>query len=244
MSVATANGNQVAIVQAVSALGVAEAFAEHAAAGTTTYVEANSTAPTIKHQIQRLIARHEVEVVDAVLTRGGIQLDGHRIPITLAGADAERVTSVLRGWGLVAETVSSEVGHAAAMQMLRGVVIKASKRSRSRRRPRPGRSGSRMRCCPRSPRRSIASRFVSSSRCWCGSHTMHCGRRSVEVPMIRETVELTGLDPVMSSAMQQLFERSVEVELLGGGDTPDGLAASADLLVDKLMTGAPDRATR
>jgi hypothetical protein len=64
----------------------------------------------------------------------------------------------------------------------------------------------------------------------------------VEVRMIRETVAGTGLEPLMSAAAQELFERSAAANLLlPGGDHPRGLHDSVGVLVDALIDHDPAR---
>lgn len=224
-----------ALVTPAAALEAARGYAPHARMGQV-YVEANSTAPPVKQEVEGLLGPLGIHVVDAVLTGGGIQLDGHRIPISLAGPEAGRVEVLFRRLGLNAETMGTEVGQAAAMKMLRGIVIKglealsveAVTAARAY-----GLEEVMLRSLTETLDRWKIRDFVSML---VRSHTMHCGRRSVEVRMIRETVAASGLEPVMMEAAQRLFERSAREDLRGpDGQPPDDLTESADVLVDALI---------
>jgi 3-hydroxyisobutyrate dehydrogenase-like beta-hydroxyacid dehydrogenase len=224
-----------ALVTPAAALPAAQGYAAHAPAGQL-YIDGNSTAPPVKQAIAEVLEPLGVRVVDAVLTGGGIQLDGHRIPISLAGADAEETAALLRRLGLVADAIGTTVGQAAAMKMLRGVVIKGLE-ALSVEALTAARSygleetvlDSLTETLDRWDIRDFVSMLVRS-------HTMHCGRRSVEVRMIRETVEATGLEPVMMEAAQRLFERSAAQDLSrADGRPPETLSEGVDLLVDALI---------
>lgn len=223
------------LVTPAAALPAAQSYAEYARNGQL-YIEANSTAPPVKRAIAEVLEPRGLRVVDAVLTGGGIQLDGHRIPISLAGAEAEQTAQLLRSMGLTAEAIGDTVGQAAAMKMLRGVVIKGLE-ALSVEALTAARSygleeavlDSLTETLDRWDIRDFVAMLVRS-------HTMHCGRRSVEVRMIRETVEATGLEPVMMAAAQQLFERSAAAEMRPPDGRPtEGLNDSIDLLLNALI---------
>jgi 3-hydroxyisobutyrate dehydrogenase-like beta-hydroxyacid dehydrogenase len=229
------------LVTPAVALAVARGYAPHAPAGQH-YLEANSTAPPVKLAIAAELEPRGVHVTDGVLTGGGIQLDGVGIPISLAGRDAELVAGLLVGVGLKAAVIGEEVGQAAAMKMLRGVVIKGLEALSVEALTAARAYGlddvvvdSLSETLDRWDIRDFVEMLVRS-------HTMHCGRRSVEVRMIRETVAGTGLEPLMSAAAQELFERSAAANLLlPGGDHPRGLHDSVGVLVDALIDHDPAR---
>jgi 3-hydroxyisobutyrate dehydrogenase-like beta-hydroxyacid dehydrogenase len=222
------------VVTPAAAAAAAASYAAHARAGQI-YVDLNSTAPEVKHEVEAILAPHGLRVVDGVMTGGGISLDGHRIPISLAGPDAEEVAAHLDGLGLVTEVVGAELGQAAAMKMLRGVVIKGLEAL--------------------SVEAFVAARAYGIEDLVLGSigesldrwsaadflqmlvrtHTEHCTRRAVEVRMIKETVAGAGLDPVMSAAAQQLFERSAAHDLRDDGALPDDFEASVRVLSRALL---------
>lgn len=72
------------------------------------------------------------------------------------------------------------------------------------------------------------------------THVGHAGRRQVEVRMVRDTVQATGVPPLMSSASLALQERTARgLEALGrrGGDVPADLAEGLDVLAEATRLG-------
>lgn len=154
------------LVTPETAVAAARSFAPHVRDGVL-YVDLNSTAPTDKHEVAAALPG--VRVVNGVMTGGGIKLDAERISFSLAGPDADEAAELLRGLGLQVAVVGAEVGAAAALKMLRSVVIKSSSRGWrrcGRRRCSPPASWtSSSRCSRWSRRRSTAGRRGTSRRC-------------------------------------------------------------------------------
>jgi 3-hydroxyisobutyrate dehydrogenase-like beta-hydroxyacid dehydrogenase len=218
------------LVTPATAVPAAEGFAPHAKDGVL-YVDLNSTAPEAKHEV--LAALGGVRVVDGVMTGGGITLDGSRIPISLAGPDAAEAAELLTGAGLNAAVVGSEVGAAAALKMLRSVVIK-------------GMEGLWVEALLAARQLDIVEPLLAmieetldrySTRDFATmlvtTHVGHAGRRQVEVRMSRDTVAGTGVPPLLSSGLVQRHELSARgLEAVGRhpGDVPPSLTEALDIL--------------
>ncbi|MCV2488313.1 DUF1932 domain-containing protein [Geodermatophilus sp. YIM 151500] len=211
------------LVTPATAVAAAESFAPHARPGQL-YVDLNSTTPAAKHAVAAALTG--TRVVDGVMTGGGIQLDGARIPISLAGPDAAEAARLLAGAGLRTVVVGDAVGGAAALKMLRSVVVKG------------------MECLwveallaareldvveplmaiveetlDRWPTRDFAAMLVTT-------HVGHAGRRQVEARMVRETVSGAGVEPLMSDALVARQERTARGLAAAGraaGDVPASL---------------------
>jgi 3-hydroxyisobutyrate dehydrogenase-like beta-hydroxyacid dehydrogenase len=223
------------VVTPAAAVAAASSYAPHAPPGQL-YVDCNSTAPEVKLDVAAALAPRNARVVDGVLTGGGISLDGHRIPISLAGPDAAEVADLLTGFGFVAEVVGGELGQAAAMKMLRGVVIKglealsveAFVAARAY-----GIEDLVLASISESLDRWSTADFLQML---VRTHTEHCTRRAVEVRMIKETVAGTGLEPIMAEAAQRLFERSASADLREDGALPADFDASLRSLSRAALT--------
>ncbi len=211
-------------------LAAAEALAAVVGDGVL-YVDLNSTAPQVKEAV--VAALPAARVVDGVMTGGGIRLDGRHIPISLAGPDADEAARLLCGAGLRAAVVGDRVGAAAALKMLRSVVVK-------------GLEGLWTEALlaaaeldvvepllamveetlDRWPTRDFATMLVTT-------HVAHAGRRQGEARMVRDTVAGTGVEPFMSAALVARQERTArELEQAGrrAGEVPPTLADALEVL--------------
>ena len=219
------------LVTAATAVAAAEAFAP-AARDAPLYVDLNSTSPADKHAI--VAAVPGARVVDGVMTGGGIRLDGAAIPLSLAGPHAHEAAAVLTRLGLDASVVGAHIGAAAALKMLRGVVVKGLEA-----------------LCVEAllaaaeldlvepllddvaasldrPAREFLSMLVTT-------HVAHAGRRRVEAQRIRDTVAATGVPPVMATATAELLGRTAD-GLHGPGPAPASVAEALAVLRELTTT--------
>lgn len=220
----------VSLVTPATAVPAAQGFAPHAAAGVL-YLDLNSTAPGDKIEIAASLAG--ARVVDGVMTGGGIQLDRNRIPISLAGPDAAETAELLRGAGLVASVVGGEIGAAAALKMLRSVVVKGMEglwveallaaRERGVVEPLLAMIEETL---DRYSTRDFATMLVTT-------HVAHAGRRQVEVRMARDTVAGTGVPPLLSDGVVARHEHSAR-GLAAAGREPGVVPPSLDEALEVL----------
>ncbi len=220
----------VSLVTPATAVPAAQGFAPHAGDGAL-YVDLNSTAPDAKHEIAALLPG--VRVVDGVMTGGGIQLDRDQIPISLAGPDAAEAADLLNGAGLNAAVVGTEVGAAAALKMLRSVVIKGMEglwveallaaRQMGVVEPLLANIEETL---DRYSARDFATMLVTT-------HVGHAGRRQVEVRGSRDTVAGTGVPPLLSDGILARYEEDARGLAAAGqepGRVPPTLAEALDIL--------------
>lgn len=226
------------VVTPAAAMAAAKGFAAHAHADQL-LVDLNSTTPAVKREIATSVADSAgARVVDGVLTGGGIALDGFGIPVKLAGPDADEAADRLRALGLNAKAVGTEIGAAAAVKMIRGVVMKGLEALVVEALLAAEHHGVRDEVVE-----SVANTFDVSDgegliEMLARTHLVHCVRRSVEARMIAATVGETGLHAIMSDATQAFFERSAASGITGvvGTVVPEhsreGLRQLARLLHD------------
>lgn len=218
------------LVTPATAVVAAAAFAPHAHDGVL-YVDLNSTAPQAKLEVRDLLPT--ARVVDGVMTGGGITLDGAHIPISLAGPEAQEAVGLLIAAGLNAVVVGEEVGAAAALKMLRSVVVKGMEAlwteallaadSLDVVEPLLAMVEETL---DRWPTRDFASMLVTT-------HVGHATRRQVEARMVRQTVEGLGVETIMSSAVVRRQERTAHGLVALGrrpGDVPSSLGEALDVL--------------
>jgi 3-hydroxyisobutyrate dehydrogenase-like beta-hydroxyacid dehydrogenase len=220
----------VSLVTPATAVPAAQGFAPYAGDGVL-YVDLNSTAPDDKQEIAALL--RSARVVDGVMTGGGIQLDRDQIPISLAGPDAAEAADLLNGAGLNAAVVGGEIGAAAALKMLRSVVIKGMEglwveallaaRERGVVEPLLAMIEETL---DRYSARDFATMLVTT-------HVGHAGRRQVEVRMSRDTVAGTGVPPLLSDGIVARYERDARGLAAAGaepGVVPPTLDAALEIL--------------
>lgn len=196
------------LVTPVLALMVAEPYAVQHRPGQL-YVDLNSTEPGAKRQVAKLFAPTGVDdVVDGVLTGAGIKISGPQIPISLSGPRAEDAARLLTDLGLNVGTVGDEVGAAAALKMIRGVVMKGLEALVVEALLAGEHYG-----VADAVIESVASTLDSASggdliMMLATTHLVHCRRRAGEAAMIEETVAEAGLEALMSHATRNFFDRS------------------------------------
>ena len=218
------------LVTPATAVQAATAYAPSARDGVL-FIDLNSTAPRDKREIAAVLGR--ARVVDGVMTGGGIRLDGARIPISLAGPQAHEAGEILVGLGLNAAVVGTEVGAAAALKMLRGVVIKGLEALYVEAMLAADELGlveplltNIEETLDRWPARDFAAMLVTT-------HVAHAGRRRIEAGMVRDTVAGAGVEPTMASATAARLGRTAEgLRELGRspGDVPATLAEALAVL--------------
>ncbi len=226
----------VSLVTPATAVPAATGYAPHARDGAL-YVDLNSTAPGAKHEIAALLGN--VRVVDGVMTGGGIQLDRDQIPMSLAGPDAAEAVDLLNGAGLNAAVVGTEVGAAAALKMLRSVVVKGMEglwveallaaRQMGVVEPLLANIEETL---DRYSARDFATMLVTT-------HVAHAGRRQVEVRMARDTVAGTGVPPLLSDGIVARHEHSAR-GLAAAGREPGVVPPTLDDALEILGTLPPD----
>ena len=170
----------------------------------------------------------------------GIQLDAQRIPISLAGPDAAEAAELLNGAGLNAAVVGDEIGAAAALKMLRSVVIKGMEglwveallaaRERGVVEPLLAMIEETL---DRYSARDFATMLVTT-------HVAHAGRRQVEVGMSRDTVAGTGVSPLLSDGVLARYERDAR-GLASAGQEPGVVPPTLDAALEILGTMPADR---
>jgi 3-hydroxyisobutyrate dehydrogenase-like beta-hydroxyacid dehydrogenase len=220
------------LVTPATAVLAAQGYAPHGRDGVL-YVDLNSTAPGDKDQVAAALPG--VRVVDGVMTGGGITLDAHRIPISLAGPDAAEAAELLNAAGLNASVVGDEIGSAAALKMLRSVVIKGMEglwveallaaRERGVVEPLMAMIEETL---DRYSARDFATMLVTT-------HVAHAGRRQVEVRMARDTVESTGVPPLLSDGIVARYEGDAR-GLAAAGQEPGVVPPTLDAALDILGT--------
>ncbi|HWM82456.1 MAG TPA: DUF1932 domain-containing protein [Pseudolabrys sp.] len=111
----------IAAVTAASSVDAAQAVVPHLA-GRPFYLDVNSVSPGRKQDTAKRIGEHARYVDVAIMAP--IHPKRHQTPMHLAGPHSEAVAPVLQALGMRLTLAGPEIGAAAAIKMIRGVIIK------------------------------------------------------------------------------------------------------------------------
>jgi 3-hydroxyisobutyrate dehydrogenase-like beta-hydroxyacid dehydrogenase len=110
------------LVQGSASVAVARKVGPHLIAGQT-FVDLNSTGPHTKSEVAEAIATGSGRCLDGAVM-DAVKPHKHRVPILLAGPQADDLANSLNSLGMRCEAVSDTVGAASAVKMIRSVMIK------------------------------------------------------------------------------------------------------------------------
>jgi 3-hydroxyisobutyrate dehydrogenase-like beta-hydroxyacid dehydrogenase len=111
----------ISAVTAASSLEAARSVAQHLT-GNPYYLDINSVSPGRKQETAKLLGERARYVDVAVIAP--IHPARHRTPLLISGGQAEEISPLLRELGMQMTVVSTETGSAAAIKMIRSVMIK------------------------------------------------------------------------------------------------------------------------
>ena len=111
----------ISAVTAASSLEAARSVAPHLT-GTPYYLDINSVSPGRKQETAKLLGDRARYVDVAVIAP--IHPARHRTPLLISGGQSEEIAPLLRELGMQLTVVSDEPGSAAAIKMIRSVMIK------------------------------------------------------------------------------------------------------------------------
>ncbi len=205
-----------------ASLDAAKAAAAHLAAGAL-WLDLTSVAPATKRAAAAVISAAGGRYVDAAIM-APVHPRRREVPILLAGpyADAGHAALAAAGFGTL-RIVAGPVGTAAAIKMIRSVMVKGIEALTAE-------------CCIAADRAGVLDEVLGSLGAdWAGKANynlermlVHGGRRADELGEVAATLADLGVDPAMTRAAAGWHRQ------LGAGTAPDGLAA-------KLALITPDR---
>ncbi|HET7382009.1 MAG TPA: DUF1932 domain-containing protein [Pseudolabrys sp.] len=111
----------ISAVTAASSVDAARSVAPHLT-GNPYYLDINSVSPGRKQETAKLLGERARYVDVAVIA--AIHPARHRTPLLISGPHAEKISPLLRELDMQLSVVSPEIGSAAAIKMIRSVMIK------------------------------------------------------------------------------------------------------------------------
>lgn len=196
------------LVVGSAAVAVGEA-AGGALRGGQIFVDLNSISPDTKLKVGEALAGGGGGagfVEGAVMARVPPHL--HKVPILLAGGEAERAADLLNALGMSCEAVGDRVGQACAVKMIRSVIVKGVEALLLESLTAAEKAGVRERILD-----SISETFPGVD--WRATATYHIGRthqhgprRVTEMEEAAATLRGLGLEPVLSTAIARTIGTS------------------------------------
>lgn len=190
----------IAAVTAASSFEAAQSVAPHLA-GNPYYLDVNSVSPGRKRDTDALLAGKARYVDLAILSP--ILPARHTSPMLLAGPHAEAIKPVLDGFGMKVSVAGSKTGAAAAIKMVRSVMIK-------------GIEAVTLECFLAAARAGVVEEVAASLKNnyptldWgkiaeynIERMASHGIRRAAEMEEVADTLRELGVDPLMTSATVQ-----------------------------------------
>lgn len=185
------------------------------------YVDLSSTAPSIEKDIADAFSRTDAIFVEGAIL-GAVAATGAKTRILLGGYNAGPTADLLNRYGLNCEPYREEIGAASSFKMLRSVFSKGVEAVLIETLLAAERGGVRGDIWSEICGTFETVTFEKMARTWITSHAVACKRRRDEMFQVEDVVRNLGLNPIMSSAAREIFERSTDKGLDGAFDEPVG----------------------
>ena len=193
------------------------------------YADLNSVSPALKRDVDAVVTARGAAFVE-VAVMAPVSPYGHRVPMLLGGAAAQRFVDLMAPWGMRMQILEAgRVGSAAAVKMCRSVVVK-------------GLEALLCECVlGASQYGADAHVFASLNETWPGidwktlaDDTMarlvvHGERRAREMEEVAETLRAIGVEPIMAEATARRQAWSVALALKSHFG-PEGPAAYQEVV--------------
>jgi 3-hydroxyisobutyrate dehydrogenase-like beta-hydroxyacid dehydrogenase len=192
------------LVTTEESLVAAGQIAKHLPKGTL-FLDCNSTSPGMKREVAKTVTEAGGRSVEAAVM-DLVPRSQHKVPMLLAGKDAEELIGKLAPYGVDMKSVGDDVGAASTIKMCRSVFMK-------------GLDAILMECMVAAETAGVTDRIVSSMQVtipeinWpvfigkkLGGAAQHSGRRAGEMREVATTLRELGLDPTMAEATSRRLQ--------------------------------------
>lgn len=176
-----------------------------------TYVDLNSTSPTAKKRISRIIQTTGAMFIEGAIL-GAVGATGAQTHILIAGEKGEQVAEALEGLGLNTTFYDVEIGKASAFKMLRSVFSKGLEALLLEMMIAGKRAGIEVDLWEDVIDYVLENPFESVAENWICSHAVAHERRYFELLQVTKTMIELGVKPLMTSATEAFFERSISLD--------------------------------
>ena len=171
-----------------------------------------------------------------VAVMGGFFKQGIKAPMLVAGEDVESVVAWMNANGFDAKVLGPKPGSASSVKMLRSVLIKGVEALGVEALVTAQRQGilEEVLACladaDQMPFRDFIAMLVQT-------HIVHAYRRWEEMGLVTRTLEETGIEPLMTSAIERNHRRTVDARIAPADGKVPNLADALTLLSEKVVRG-------
>jgi 3-hydroxyisobutyrate dehydrogenase-like beta-hydroxyacid dehydrogenase len=186
------------------------------------FLDINSASPGAKRDASRSVVAAGADYVEAAVM-SNVPPHGHRVPMFLAGAAADKAAALMTPLGMDVEVVGTEIGQASSIKMIRSVMVK-------------GLEALLVESLTAAHRAGVEDKVIESLgesfpgldwRGKAGYHlgrvALHAARRADEMEEVAETLRDIGVPPTMAEATAKQLHMCANMGLreMFADDLPD-----------------------
>ena len=212
--------------------------AQQAAAGLRKgqiYVDVGSASPRVKHALAEVVEQAAASPVDVAILTSPL-MDGHRIATLAAGAAAAEYRELMAPYGFNVEVVGERPGQAAAIKMLRSVLMKGMEALLLESLLAARRHGVEDVVLGTVAAFMDRGSFAEMANFLVTTDAIHSGRRAHEADMMAEVVQEVGITPRLSPAIAETLHWSTSLGMKErfGGEVPRDWKTVIDAMLAKI----------
>jgi len=171
-----------------------------------------------------------------VAVMGGFFKQGMKAPMLVAGADVEPIVAWMNTNGFEAKALGPKPGSASAVKMVRSVLVKGIEALGVEALVTAQRQGilEEVLACladaDQMPFRDFIAMLVQT-------HIVHAGRRWEEMGLVAQTLRETGVEPLMTEAIERNHRRTVDARIAPADGQVPALAGALAILSEEVVRG-------
>lgn len=188
------------------------------------YLDINSASPGAKREASKAVTAAGADYVEAAVM-SNVPPHGHRVPMFLAGAEAEKAAALMKPFGMDVEIVGPDIGQASSIKMIRSVMVKGLEALLVESLTAAHRAGVEDKVLD-----SLGESFPGLDwRGKAGYHlgrvALHAARRADEMEEVAETLRDLGIPPTMAEATARQLRMCAGMGLreMFANDLPDDI---------------------
>jgi 3-hydroxyisobutyrate dehydrogenase len=171
-----------------------------------------------------------------IAVMGGFFKSGIKAPMLVAGADVEPVVAWMNAHGFDAKVLGPRPGSASSVKMLRSVIMKGIEALAVESFVAAERQGilkEVMGCLGDVDATTFSGTLAMLAR----THIVHAERRWEEMGLVAQTLRETGVDPLMTEAIEKSHRRTVEAKVAPADGAVPPLDETLKILSEKVVRG-------